>query len=975
MEKELSVIDGILANLAGIQSFYEFEYTHLSTFLQMLNHFQSESLTTKELSKANEVFKNKSGAEISEFKVKLQGVEKKIRQIKNEISSRTESRKKLIDLFNALKSVDFCDTSSSSAHLVQPDNSDQVADGGISLPIMEIREDLNDDGEVIGSEVKPYQSHENQLKKLLESKVDFKTGNSAYEKDGSNQTKEEEHKIEEIVDEDGVVVKSSFRFLGKKDGKPKKPENTVSEKETKGELESNTKNLETDVTSSNSKLTENHQRNYRPFMIREEIDEDGNIINSSMSQIPEIEDKNSDEIKRTESNEEVNEDQLAELFEDMGLEVPREKKEEKIEEKIEELNEETSNEAADINNNVEENHADTGIPSIPQELAIQPNELYTLEMIADQLNQTECEDENDVVEDGKDFVNDDNVEDFEWPKINDVEDDDEVDMDSEEIQKRTLSNMFGSRGQNLFTQKLMDLRRTQSGNNSSNIETNSETVNQVTSFSNVVKPKKSTKKSVKFNSEIDVKNVPDIWDDIRKSNADNELLDKEKKNVSLFKRSVSEKAELVENEHIAKENTRVIEKKSKENIPVISDIVERPIVETTLKTNKSNGIFKMFDSTSVRKQVDHQMPDVIEKQNLTKLAGKKSPSRFKLARVAEMGKKYQRTHVPVEGRKSLSDATKESLTHDGKHKDSEKLRDEDKDNAIRTPNAVLKKNLNSLTVQENKSSGSVQIQVPKDTNPLLANPSLDDEDYEVVRNEATETLFDDDDDMIEEEFVASDRTIAEKYIAETAKQDAVLDLGESDKESTFFPEYKNKEKNMNGGNTGQKVVESTLDYKSLSEDLDTMAKAYVLGLYDDDLETQGQVIEELKDFERHNEIVEQRSESKLHGRVQEINNNVEGYNEKLKGIAENDDTMVVNDIVENDMKEVLETNAIPDDDLDIELNDETMATQVALDYTKMRASMIHKYKGGFKETDKEKEFVRPEGSERVSRFKAARLGI
>ena len=52
-----------------------------------------------------------------------------------------------------------------------------------------------------------------------------------------------------------------------------------------------------------------------------------------------------------------------------------------------------------------------------------------------------------------------------------------------------------------------------------------------------------------------------------------------------------------------------------------------------------------------------------------------------------------------------------------------------------------------------------------------------------------------------------------------------------------------------------------------------------------------------------------------------------------------------------------------------------MATQVALDYTKMRASMIHKYKGGFKETDKEKEFVRPEGSERVSRFKAARLGI
>lgn len=165
-----------------------------------------------------------------------------------------------------------------------------------------------------------------------------------------------------------------------------------------------------------------------------------------------------------------------------------------------------------------------------------------------------------------------------------------------------------------------------------------------------------------------------------------------------------------------------------------------------------------------------------------------------------------------------------------------------------------------------------------------------------------------------------------------------------------------------------------MDYKTLGDDMDTMAKAYVLGLYDDDLATVGEVIEELDDFEKHNEIVKEIEDSKLHERVSEINK-LQESNGKIEEILEDNNPMVVSDIVEHDMDEILAANAIPDDRLDIELNDDTLTTQVALDYTKMRSNMIHKYKGGFKETEKEKEFVRPEGSQRVSRFKAARLGI
>lgn len=220
--------------------------------------------------------------------------------------------------------------------------------------------------------------------------------------------------------------------------------------------------------------------------------------------------------------------------------------------------------------------------------------------------------------------------------------------------------------------------------------------------------------------------------------------------------------------------------------------------------------------------------------------------------------------------------------------------------------------------------------------------------------------------MPEDEFVVPEyMELKPQTLANAEKTQSNLALQNDSNEKDYFPDYLGDQKEPETN-----VIGTTLDYKSLSENMDTMAKAYVLGLYDDDIHTTGEVIEKLEDFKKHNQIVEDKNSSRLHERVDEINNQ-----SKPTIVEKEDKPVLVSDIVENDLDEIMEANSIPDDQLDIELNDETLTTEVALDYAKIRSNMIHKYKGGFRETEKEKEFVRPEGSEKVSRFKMARLGI
>lgn len=964
MEKELSIIDGILLNLAGILRFYEFEHTQYNTLLGILKQFQLETINDDELKLSHEIFQKESNKEIGLLEEKVKNLDEKIEKIRTEISSRNDSKEKLINLFNALKSVDNLDSSfqsdkTSSNSVVQKNDFNSV------LPIMEIREELDENGDIINSEIKPYQSPESQLKKLLEGRKSSEHSKQVQPKMNVNQ----DVKPPKITE-----VKA-----------PVEQQNLITEEKSDDILE--------ESENPNSK-------NFLPFVIREEIDEDGNIIKSSMSRIPQMKPDedgtsetditNDSTISPTTNTEEVEEDQLNELFEDMGFKIPK-VTEVKDEEPISDIKEvKIEDEVTQIPLKDDSSKPTEGSSENMDTYPVDTNDIYALELISDELNN---QNNNESDEDFDDEIDEDFDEDFEWPQIDgdsngDYDDDDDGDLgddiNDEDIQKRTFTNMFGGRGQNLFAQQIMNLRnKTTATTEHQNqhtcvnehddhpiieevgdiIET-SQVVDHIEEITTISEIKvKKVKKSVSFNSKVDVKKVDDIWDDLRLSNAENDLNDlskiKESSSTSFFKRS---------RETVKKEGFKPIDESvQKEEIQssVISDVMERQIVESDPQSSYNlgkNDVFKTFDQTSLRKQLDQNMSQLEESDNLVKLSGKKPLSKFKMARAAEIGKKFQETHIPTEVREQLQNLAS-SISYPVL-----KPVTEDKTKII-----SLKSNMKSLLPNKsfNKDQKSKTIETPKDINPLPVNPqTLTDEDYEIIRNEASEGFFDDDEDMEQSEFISSFNVINEHVnkdlsdIVEKSNDKSVSNNIE------YFPKY---EKKSNGEE--KEVIGTTLDYKSLSEDMDTMAKAYVLGLYDDDIHTSGEVIEEIEDFKKHNQIVEDIESSKLHERVTEINKNVEDPDGKIEEILEDNNPMVVSDIIENDIDDIMEANDIPDEQLDIELNDESLASQVALDYTRMRSNMIHKYKGGFRETDKEKEFVRPEGSERISRFKLARLGM
>ncbi|TID25466.1 hypothetical protein CANINC_002944 [Pichia inconspicua] len=475
MDKELKIIDGIVNNLAGIQSFYEFEYEHLSTLLKLLRNFQEETSSSEELSSNCEMFNKDTSMEIEELEKRLQYASKRVDQLKGEIQTRLESKGKLLQLFESLKSVEVME----SKGKVEEEE----------LPVMEICEELDDEDKVIKSEVKPYKSKENELRELM-AEVERRKG--AEVKDDND---------------DGVVVQNSFRFLSKKeDLKDEKFKDVEEVLEDDGE--------------------------FRPFVIREEIDEDGNTVKSSMSRIPQMENNQKEE------EGDIDEDQITELLEDMGL-----KEGEEETEKIEE--------------------------DIQTKFNVATDDLYTLELLADEIN--DGQDDDGEEGDGGDMIID-NIDEYEWPVIDEEDDDDDDEIDDEVVQDQTLEKMFGTHGKSLFAQQIMELRGQSGGKSGSNTD----------------------KKSVTFNEKVEVKEVPDIWDDVRASeresikvDAEKEVEKKSEKKVSLFKRSIGRDKPVQSNDlnRIDVAVGDVVERQVVE--------VERPVLKTNLKSlqrDKASGV-------------------------------------------------------------------------------------------------------------------------------------------------------------------------------------------------------------------------------------------------------------------------------------------------------------------------------------------------------------------------------------------------
>ncbi|KAG7660937.1 uncharacterized protein J8A68_005612 [[Candida] subhashii] len=189
--------------------------------------------------------------------------------------------------------------------------------------------------------------------------------------------------------------------------------------------------------------------------------------------------------------------------------------------------------------------------------------------------------------------------------------------------------------------------------------------------------------------------------------------------------------------------------------------------------------------------------------------------------------------------------------------------------------------------------------------------------------------------------------------------------------------------------SGQEIRETRLDYQSLTDDLDTMAKAYVLGMYDDDIVTEGPVVDKIDDFEILNKMLESMpskdestnrkiskpktandydsnlSEIGMDGGIDSDEEGHEMFENDHDEEDEDDGSILVDEIVENENVEV-------DND---ELENEIFLSEINENYHRLRNKLILE-RNGYKKSQKELEFepIDEDGNDiKVSRFKAARL--
>ncbi|KGR11907.1 hypothetical protein MG9_04135 [Candida albicans P37037] len=155
--------------------------------------------------------------------------------------------------------------------------------------------------------------------------------------------------------------------------------------------------------------------------------------------------------------------------------------------------------------------------------------------------------------------------------------------------------------------------------------------------------------------------------------------------------------------------------------------------------------------------------------------------------------------------------------------------------------------------------------------------------------------------------------------------------------------------------------------QDLQSDMDKMAQAYVSGMYDDDIVTEGPVVHKLDDFETLNKMVEAKKQDNEKLGIQEYDAASNEVGMEIDEEDEDDDEgpILVDEIVENELDE---SNGV--------FNDEVIFDrEIRENYHKLRNKLILD-QNGFKKSQQELEMepVDDEGNPiKISRFKAAKM--
>ena len=146
------------------------------------------------------------------------------------------------------------------------------------------------------------------------------------------------------------------------------------------------------------------------------------------------------------------------------------------------------------------------------------------------------------------------------------------------------------------------------------------------------------------------------------------------------------------------------------------------------------------------------------------------------------------------------------------------------------------------------------------------------------------------------------------------------------------------------GEGGDKFPKAKIDYQSLNENLDDMVMAYSMGLYDDDVDDPGVVLEHLNDFKQYNEQVKE-----LESEIAEFRINNPMLSEDNE---EDDDGPMMTDIQE---KDIPESYGQDDNGDDYSLSQDQLAQSVAIEYRNMKEKLVNKMRSDVSAIDPQTE--------------------
>lgn len=569
--------------------------------------------------------------------------------------------------------------------------------------------------------------------------------------------------------------------------------------------------------------------------------------------------------------------------------------------------------------------------STPSQLAIDKDDILELELLADDFD--DSAEDNEPLGETEEW-------DFEFSDEDDDDDDDYADL----MLYGSGASYGNAASDKILWEKVIELRKKNANidemqlngekSNARIIEAGSQLENQ--NSRNESQP--SGKKTVRFSEKLDIKEIEDISEFTKN-------MDYGPK-VSLFKQrsgNYVEKSSLIHPGPKLSDSTavKVIPSNS---MPLTDEPLEREKIITDLIQNNEGKKISRFKTgiMEARKTLDNK-GDFSNNQ-----VDKPSENAGNVDDIIH-------SDIVEKGIETVSDATGPAVVNN-----SSNTAESDKNRTLSNDSSQPPKKLSRFKAQTQglKKSSTGQMKPPSPENQSTTNDII--EKFDTSQHEAT--------DLIPESKV----TTYEKQDEETLNQ-------VKDQTSSKIEEDEEKHLATTTQNTTNEFKEATFDFQSAQEDMDTMAKAYVLGLYDEDIATHGPVVNELSDFEVLNKMLTSMPEKSTTIKETSTPQTEDHVDEILPAEEYGDDSddengpIMTDDIIENDLTY---------DDTDLEniedeIYDSVLRQDVVNDYHKLRQKVIYKNnETGFRKSEKEMEFepIDENGNTiKMSRFKAARM--